>query len=66
MVMPSEITDVERFISLSENAEECRVKRLEDTVKLKMRTPSNLFTIKLKADEAAQILKQLKCEIVET
>jgi len=64
--MPSEITDVERFIRLSEHAEQCRVKRLEDIVKLKMRTPGNLFTIKLKADEAAQILKQLKCEIVET
>jgi len=64
--MPSEITDVEKFISLSERARECRVKRLEDIVKLKMRTPSRLYTIKLSADQAAQVLKQLKCEIVET
>lgn len=65
MAMPSEITDVQKFIGLSEYAEECRVKRLEDTVKLKMRTPSSLCTIKLNAEEAAEVLKQLKCEIVE-
>ena len=64
--MPSEITDVDEFIRISERAEECRVKRLEDVVKLKIKTPSRLFTIKLKADEAGQILKQLRCEIVET
>jgi len=66
MTVPSEITDVDKFISLSEHARECRVKRLEDIVKLKMRTPSRLYTIKLSADQAAQVLKQLKCEIVET
>jgi len=66
MIVPSEITDVDKFISLSEHARECRVKRLEDIVKLKMRTPSRLYTIKLSADQAAQVLKQLKCEIVET
>ena len=64
--MPSEMSDVEEFIRISERADECRVKRLEDIVKLKLRTASKLYTIKLNADKAAEVLKQLKCEVVET
>lgn len=64
--MPAEITDAEEFVRISERAEECRVKRLEDVVKLKLRTPSRLYTIKLNAEKAAEVLKQLKCEVVET
>jgi ferritin-like protein len=64
--MPAEMSDVEEFIRISERADECRVKRLEDIVKLKLRTASKLYTIKLTADKAAEVLKQLKCEVVET
>jgi phenylalanyl-tRNA synthetase beta subunit len=64
--MPSQISDVEEFVRISERAEECRVKRLEDVVKLKLRTPSKLYTIRLNAEEAAEVLKRLKCEVVET
>mgnify|MGYP001110049521 FL=1 len=64
--MPAEISDVKEFIRISERAEECRVKRLEDVVKLKLRTPSKLYTIKLDAEKAAEVLKELKCEVVET
>ncbi|MCJ7456177.1 50S ribosomal protein L38e [Candidatus Bathyarchaeota archaeon] len=64
--MPAEMSDVEEFIRISERADECRVKRLEDIVKLKLRTASKLYTIKLNADKAAEVLKQLKCEVVET
>jgi len=64
--MPAQINDVEEFVRISERAEECRVKRLEDVVKLKLRTPSRLYTMKLNAEEAAEVLKRLKCEVVET
>jgi phenylalanyl-tRNA synthetase beta subunit len=64
--MPAQISDVEKFVRISERAEECRVKRLEDVVKLKLRTPSRLYTMKLNAEEAAEVLKRLKCEVVET
>lgn len=64
--MPVEISDAEEFVRISERAEECRVKRLEDVVKLKLRTPSKLYTIKLDAEKAAEVLKQVKCEIIET
>jgi len=64
--MPAQIGDIEEFVRISERAEECRVKRLEDVVKLKLRTPRRLYTIKLNAEEAAEVVKRLKCEVVET
>jgi len=64
--MPAQVSDIEEFVRISERAEECRVKRLEDVVKLKLRTPGRLYTIKLNAEEAAEVLKRLKCEVVET
>lgn len=63
--MPSEIFDSEEFIRISERASECRVKRLKDVVKLKLRTPSQLYTMKLEPDKAADLLKLVKCEVVE-
>jgi len=64
--MPVEISNVEEFVRISERAQECRVKRLEDVVKLKLRTPSKLYTIKLDTERAAEVLRQVKCQVVET
>jgi ferritin-like protein len=64
--MPAQINDVDEFVRISERAEECRVKRLEDVVKLKLRTPGKLYTIKLNAEQAAEVLRRVKCEIIET
>lgn len=63
--MPAEITNADKFIDISEGALECRVKRSKDVVKLKLRTPSRLYTYKVKVDRADDVLKRLKCEIVE-
>ncbi len=63
--MPSQITDTEQFIKISERAVECRVKRLKDVVKLKLRTPRQLYTIQVSPDKAAELVKQVKCEVVE-
>lgn len=63
--MPSEVLDAERFIRLAEAARECRVKRVEDVVKLKIRTPGKLYTLKLDVEKAQEVLKQIKCPIVE-
>jgi hypothetical protein len=63
--MPSEITATEEFVRLSEQAMECRVKRLKDIVKLKLRTSKQLYTIRLEPDKAAEVLKQVKCEVIE-
>ena len=63
--MPAEITNTDEFVGLSETAHECRVKRSKDLVKLKLRTPSRLYTLKVKVDKADDVIKRLKCEIVE-
>ena len=64
--MPSEVNDVEAFVKLSETAENCRVKRLEDIVKMKLKTPKKLYTIKVEKGKAEGLIKRLKCHITET
>jgi hypothetical protein len=63
--MPTEISDTEQFVRISERATECRVKRLKDIVKLKLRTASQLYTIKIDPEQAAVLLKQIRCEVIE-
>ncbi len=63
--MPSEIADTEEFVRISERASECRVKRLKDVVKLKLRTPKQLYTIRVDPEKAAELLKLVKCEVIE-
>ena len=63
--MPTEIVDVEEFVKLSEKAEECRIKRLKDTVKLKIKTSGRLYTLKLETGKADALIKRLKCKTTE-
>ena len=63
--MPIEVADTEEFLKMSERATECRVKRLKDIVRLKLRTPRQLYTIKVEPGKAAEMLKQIRCEIIE-
>jgi hypothetical protein len=63
--MPSEIFDVEKFVTMSANAKYCSVKRLKEIVKLKLRTPSKLYTLKVEPLNADEVIKKLKCEIQE-
>ena len=63
--MPAELTDTEEFVRIAERAVECRVKRLKDVVKLKLRTPGDLYTIKVDPEKAAEMLKQIRCEVIE-
>jgi ferritin-like protein len=63
--MPKEVKDPEEFIRLSQNAEICRVKRLGETVKLKLRTSEHLYTYKAARDKAEDVLKKLKCKTEE-
>lgn len=65
IAMPSEIFDVEKFVTMSDKAEYCSVKRLKETVKLKLRTPNRLYTLKVEPLKAEEIIKKLKCEIQE-
>lgn len=63
--MPTEILDAEKFVQLSEKAGYCAIKRLKDVVKLKLRTPRMLYTLKADPAKAEEIVKNLKCEIRE-
>jgi len=63
--MPEEIFDVDKFIEISERAEYCNIKRLKRMVKLKLRTPRKLFTLKINPTKAEEVVKKLHCEIRE-
>jgi ferritin-like protein len=63
--MPAEILDTEHFVKLSEHAKYCAVKRLKEIVKLKIRTPNKLYTLKIEPMKAEEIIKKLQCEIRE-
>jgi ferritin-like protein len=63
--MPAEISNVDEFVAMSAKAKRCSVKRLKDTVKLKLRTSSQLYTLKIEPLRADEIIKRLKCEIQE-
>ena len=57
--MPSEITDVDKFVAMSAKAKYCSVKRLKDTVKLKLRTPGQLFTLKIEPITSRRNYKEI-------
>jgi hypothetical protein len=63
--MPIEILNAEKFIEMSANAKFCAVKRLKSSVKLKLRTPRQLYTLKVEPGKAEETIKKLKCEIRE-
>lgn len=63
--MPAEIFDVDKFIEIAGRAEYCNIKRLDRVVKLKLRTPKSLYTLKVNPTKAEEIIKKLQCEIRE-
>ena len=63
--MPKQIYYVDKFLEMTEDAEECRVKRGKDQVKLKLRTKGYLYTLIVEPQKAEEILEQVKCQVVE-
>jgi len=63
--MPEEVFDVDKFVEISERADYCDIKRLKRMVKLKLRTPRKLFTLKVEPTKAEEVVKKLRCEIRE-
>ena len=63
--MPKEIFNEEDFIRYSEYAVHCRVKRIKDTVKLKLRTKKYLYTLKTDPTTADRLLNSVSCDIIE-
>lgn len=58
--MPVELKSKEEFLKIAERAEECRVKKLKDTAKLKLRTKRYLYTLKVKLEEVDELLERVK------
>jgi predicted nucleotidyltransferase component of viral defense system len=63
--MPKQIYDAEKFLEMTEDATECRVKRGANQVKLKLRTGRYLYTLVVEPQKAEEILQHVKCQIVE-
>jgi large subunit ribosomal protein L38e len=63
--LPSEIFDEEKFLELAEFAVHCRVKRVKDVVKLKLRTKKRLYTYKTDPETADRLVRNLTCDIIE-
>ena len=63
--MPREIFDEEKFIELSEFAVHCRVKRLKEVVKMKLRTKKILYTFKTDPTTAEMLIRNITCDIIE-
>jgi ferritin-like protein len=59
--LPKEIFDADEFLALASKAEACRVKKLGEYTKLKLRTGRYLYTIKLEASEAEGLLSRITC-----
>ena len=62
--MPKEIFDEEKFLELAEFAIHCRVKRVKDEVKLKLRTKKVLYTYKTDPTTADRIVRESSCDII--
>ncbi len=63
--MPREIFDENKFLEISEYAVHCRVKRLKEVVKLKLRTKKILYTYKTDPASAERLLRNIGCDIIE-
>ena len=58
--MPREVFLIDLWRRYADNAEEIRVKKASNVIKLKARTKSSLVTIKLPEDVAARLIEEYR------
>jgi large subunit ribosomal protein L38e len=63
--LPKQIYNEEDFLKYSEVAVHCRVKRIKDKVKLKLRTQKYLYTFKTDPATAERLLRSITCDVIE-
>ena len=63
--MPEEVKDLNKLDDIIARATECRVKRIGDIVKMKFRTKTKLYTIKVSVNEAEAIRARISVPIVD-
>lgn len=64
-MMPRQIQDANKFLTIAEHASTCRVSRSPKDVKLKLRTKKMLYTYITDPATADAMIKKLTCEIIE-
>ena len=63
--MPKQVNSAEEFKKLVHNASLVKVVRINDKVKLKLRTKKTLYTYVAGMDEADSLIKESKLEVEE-
>jgi len=63
--LPRELTSKDEFQKLLGQAVEVRVKREGETAKVKLRTPTQLYTFKTSSEEVDLLTKGVKVEVLE-
>ena len=63
--MPRELKTKAEFQKLLDEAVEVRVKREGEVAKVKLRTPTQLYTFKTSSAEADTLTKGIKVEVLE-
>ncbi|MEM0030212.1 MAG: hypothetical protein QW572_02985 [Candidatus Nitrosocaldus sp.] len=63
--MPRQVFSKDALLKLAEGAEECKVVRREDKVKIKVRRARYLYTYVASSSEADDILSKIRIEKVE-
>ena len=62
---PQQIFDPTKFLELTTRAINCRVKRKDKEVKLKLKTKKRLYTFITDPETADVLLKKVSCDIIE-
>ncbi|GIU71367.1 MAG: hypothetical protein KatS3mg003_2157 [Candidatus Nitrosocaldaceae archaeon] len=63
--MPKQVFDKDEIVRLADKAQECRIVRRKDKVKIKIRRSRMLYTYVANANEADEILNKINIEKVE-
>ncbi len=63
--MPKQVFNKDEIVRLAENAQECRVVRKKEKVKIKVRRSRMLYTYVANANEADDILNRISIEKIE-
>ncbi len=63
--MPRQVFDKDEIVRLAENAQECRIVRGKDKVKIKVRRSRMLYTYVADTNEADEIINKISIEKVE-
>ncbi|MHA1230895.1 MAG: hypothetical protein ACTSRP_06485 [Candidatus Helarchaeota archaeon] len=65
MTIPKEIKNENELLKLAKDASVCKVIRVGEKVKLKLRCPRYLYTYVTDPESSEALLKKIPCKIIE-